>query len=246
MPYYCEEREENNNSYFLVMTLKTWTAARDHCRAQQADLVSIRNETEFQMVKTIIGGYTVWIGLYWNSSTGQWQWADGSFTSYQNWENYQPDFYSGFEFCIHIVVKYYDLPFGLWNDCPCMTLQYFLCYEEISAEFYLIKEKKTFLEATFYCRMFYTDIVSVSYHETQRQVANVASNASDNEVWIGLRKHQNSGQWIWMNEDPVSYTNWDKQADSQASGDCVMLTRDKNFTWSKSCCSSRYEFICYN
>ncbi|XP_043938065.1 macrophage mannose receptor 1-like [Protopterus annectens] len=232
--------------YFLVRLGKTWSAARDYCRAHQAELVSIRSDRENQKVKSIISTHTVWIGLYWDSSSGQWQWADGAFSSYQNWALEEPNNYGGNELCAYAYVNSPNISLGTWNDYECTDVQYFICYQDTIIELYLIKEKKTFMEAVFYCRMHYTDIVSIHSVDVQEQVVYVASNASGDGVWIGIRKHQVSGQWIWMNEDPVYYTNWDAQsAESTASDDCVVMRKDKNFTWRDSCCSSRYEFICY-
>ncbi|XP_043938066.1 macrophage mannose receptor 1-like [Protopterus annectens] len=234
----------SKNLYYMVTQGMTWTGARDYCRAQLAELVSIKNDTENQRVKTIKGNYTVWIGLYWDTSSDQWQWADGSFSSYQNWATDQPNNYGGNQCCVFVVVDYLAYSLGTWNDFVCTDVQYFMCYQEV--EYYLIKEKKTFLEAVFYCRTHYTNIVSIPHIDAQQQVTNVASNANGNGVWIGLRRHQGSGQWFWMNEDPVSYTNWDKQSTgSTASDPCAVMRKDKTFVWSNSCCSSRYEFICY-
>ncbi|XP_043938368.1 C-type mannose receptor 2-like [Protopterus annectens] len=248
--YLCNETfffvcfQDSSNSYYMVSQAKNWTEARDHCRAQQADLVSIRNETEFQTVKSIIADKTTWIGLYWASSSGQWQWADGSFSSYQNWDYIQPDGTENTLFCVQVNVKDPVLSFGKWDDIPCRYQFNAICYQDVN--FYLIKKKKTFLEAVFYCSMYHTDIVSIQHKGEQLQIANVASDASGDGVWIGLRKHQVSEKWIWMNKDPVCYTNWDNSnTEKPESYHCAVTSKEKNFTWSKTCCSSRYMFICY-
>ncbi|XP_043938363.1 macrophage mannose receptor 1-like [Protopterus annectens] len=241
--YYFVCFQASNNSYYTVTQGLTWTAARNYCKAEGCDLVSIKSEAEYQKVKSIIGGYTVWIGLYWDSSSGQWQWADGAFSSYQSWNSNEPSLTNSInenELCIHTYGT------GCWNDASCTRTTVFMCYQDITVDFYLIKEKKTFLEAVFYCRMYYTDIVSIPYIETQQQVAGIANNASGDGVWIGLRWHQISGHWMWMNKDPVSYTNWNTHSvGNLASSHCGVMRTDKNFTWSDACCSARYEFICY-
>ncbi|XP_043938067.1 C-type mannose receptor 2-like [Protopterus annectens] len=240
--YYFVCFQVSSNSYYLVTKAVTWTVARDYCRGQHTELVSIKNDAENQEVKSIIGGYTVWIGLYWDSSSGQWQWADGTFSSYQNWGGNQPDNYGGLEHCTHICVNWVNLPSGFWNDYICRGTLYFMCYQEV--EYYLIKEKMTFMEALFYCREHFTDIVSMPHIDAQMQVADFASNASGDGVWIGLHKDQISGQWVWMNKDPFYYFNWDVTL-TDAPDRCMVMKTD-NFNWTDSCCSNSYEFICYN
>ncbi|XP_043938064.1 macrophage mannose receptor 1-like [Protopterus annectens] len=125
--YYFVCYKVSNDNYYMVKSNMTWTAARDYCRSQKAELISIRNDAENQKVKAITGNDSVWIGLYWNS--GQWQWTDGAFSSYQSWGACQPDMYYGEEFCTHISVNIDGFQFGFWNDYDCLNSLYFMCYQ---------------------------------------------------------------------------------------------------------------------
>nr|XP_055056230.1 uncharacterized protein LOC129440737 [Misgurnus anguillicaudatus] len=67
--------------YHLINQLKMWKEAQQYCRDQYIDLVTIRNETEQELLTNLMylsGG--VWIGLFRDS----WKWSDQSSLSSSN------------------------------------------------------------------------------------------------------------------------------------------------------------------
>ncbi|XP_067118111.1 C-type lectin-like [Osmerus mordax] len=74
----------------------TWTEAQSYCRKHHTDLASVRSQTENQQISDIKpADVMAWIGLY----RDQWQWSDGSNSSFTYWANNEPNNNYGNEFC---------------------------------------------------------------------------------------------------------------------------------------------------
>uniref|UniRef100_A0A8C9V9L1 C-type lectin domain-containing protein n=1 Tax=Scleropages formosus TaxID=113540 RepID=A0A8C9V9L1_SCLFO len=59
--------------YILINGAKTWKDAQRYCRENYTDLVSVRNQTENDLIHNMTrNGTWVWIGLY----RDHWQWSD--------------------------------------------------------------------------------------------------------------------------------------------------------------------------
>ncbi|XP_041840940.1 uncharacterized protein LOC121639643 isoform X7 [Melanotaenia boesemani] len=102
---------------FNQTLLLNWTEAQQFCKQNYVDLVSIRNQTENNIIKDIAGGSTVWIGLYRYK-----EWSDGSNSLFQYWANGQPD--SGSQQCV--AAGFGDS--GKWSDEDCSQSLPFICY----------------------------------------------------------------------------------------------------------------------
>ncbi|CAH1799684.1 unnamed protein product [Owenia fusiformis] len=60
------------------------------------------------------------------------------------------------------------------------------------------------------------------------------------KTWIGLKKKSNVNAWV-TGENSV-YNNWES-GEPDRSGDCIR-SRDNEFEWGDSSCSSTYDYIC--
>nr|XP_014354214.1 PREDICTED: C-type mannose receptor 2-like [Latimeria chalumnae] len=185
--------------YHLIQEKKTWFEARDTCRKNYTDLVSITSQQEQDNIKNLVGSDFAWIGLYQNP----WQWSNGDESSFQYWDIDEPH-KSDKEGCVGIwlpkaVPESNNSETGKWNDFSCTTESYFLCYQE-KFNLTLVKEKTTWKETLIYCRTNHTDLVSITGPEIQKQVAEVVRASAENRVWIRLHRERFSGYWFWMNE----------------------------------------------
>uniref|UniRef100_A0A8C9V4E9 C-type lectin domain-containing protein n=1 Tax=Scleropages formosus TaxID=113540 RepID=A0A8C9V4E9_SCLFO len=68
-----------NKTYFLGHDSGTWSVAQNNCRQNGGDLASIHSEEDQQAFNATRGSNTetLWIGLYWNTSTKSWKWSNG-------------------------------------------------------------------------------------------------------------------------------------------------------------------------
>lgn len=74
------------------------------------------------------------------------------------------------------------------------------------------------------------------------------TNGSLAEVWIGMRRSSQSGQWYWLNGAPVNDTNWGwGEPGTVEEGQCAMMSLDinKSFGWSKRHCCEAARPFCY-
>uniref|UniRef100_A0A8C9SPZ3 C-type lectin domain-containing protein n=1 Tax=Scleropages formosus TaxID=113540 RepID=A0A8C9SPZ3_SCLFO len=88
-------RKQTNQSYvFINQSNKTWSEAQRYCRENYTDLVSVRNQTENDLIHNMFrSGTFVWIGLY----KDNWQWSDQRNSSFRYWAPGKPDNFDGNE-----------------------------------------------------------------------------------------------------------------------------------------------------
>jgi len=67
---------------------KVWSAARDDCLSQHADLVSIHSSEELQFVTSLSNGRRFWLGGI--MKNGGWVWGDWTPWDFQDWLPGQP------------------------------------------------------------------------------------------------------------------------------------------------------------
>uniref|UniRef100_H3A615 C-type lectin domain-containing protein n=1 Tax=Latimeria chalumnae TaxID=7897 RepID=H3A615_LATCH len=124
-------RSSGHLKYHFIKENKTWFEARDTCRENYTDLVSITSQQELWNITNITEGKKVWIGLYQNP----WQWSNGDESSFQYWDTNEPN-NTADDVCVGISLKHRDnkgdghpSEVGKWNDFGCNNHYYFLCYE---------------------------------------------------------------------------------------------------------------------
>uniref|UniRef100_A0AAY5EIJ5 C-type lectin domain-containing protein n=1 Tax=Electrophorus electricus TaxID=8005 RepID=A0AAY5EIJ5_ELEEL len=105
--------------YYFSTYKKTWTASRDACVAEGADLVIITS-TEDQC----LGIEHYWIGLTDAVKEGVWVWSDESNYTYNDWGPGEPN-NIGSDNCVQLYNNYSDK----WNDAGCNYTCPFVCYK---------------------------------------------------------------------------------------------------------------------
>ncbi|XP_029456465.1 polycystin-1-like isoform X2 [Rhinatrema bivittatum] len=121
----------NLNCYWLSHTKETWQDARQVCQGSLGgDLAVVKTQdvqTFLQETFSTAGGF-VWIGLGYLTSSGSWQWVDGSpVDSLQNWG--ASGRLEGKEDCAQLPVN----SKGLWRRSPCNKKFPFLCEKRAGA-----------------------------------------------------------------------------------------------------------------
>ncbi|KAL4008734.1 hypothetical protein ACER0C_002586 [Sarotherodon galilaeus] len=117
-----------SSCYFFSSDSRSWNESRDWCETQQAHLLILRNDKEWDFVTRRSMPRFYWIGLS-DWRTGSWEWVNQ--TPYtmepRRWKPGQPDNWTGHglghgdEDCAHL----YDD--GLLNDVHCSTKMQFIC-----------------------------------------------------------------------------------------------------------------------
>jgi hypothetical protein len=135
----CNINRYGGHVYLFCATVSDWWDARDDCLDNDSyDLVTIDDAGEDAWITSTAQGHAAglwwWIGYNdidaesWEEPGSAWEWADGSSSTYTNWNSGQPDDWSSGEDCGHIYGSS-----GAWNDLDCdsdhwgSTYLYFIC-----------------------------------------------------------------------------------------------------------------------
>ncbi|XP_043938063.1 lymphocyte antigen 75-like [Protopterus annectens] len=230
----------------LIQSLENWMSAGIKCKSNNTDLISINDQNVMDelldYLKFIKPPFSFWIGLFYNSSTGQWQWSSGDHFMYLKWRNGHPAYNTIQEKCTSMG------PLGTWNSSSCEEKKQFVCLNDnTTVQLHLIQTSMSWSEAMLYCRAHYTDLVSITSTKMQRKVTGMALKAGSDAVWIGLRKERLFGQWLWVSGHLLDYTNWAAcQSNDPTFGHCGLMSRTSRFKWTTSCCSVKHHFVCYS
>ena len=84
------------HKYYMSYDYKSWTEARDIATSLGGYLVAVNDATENQWIRDKMqeAGYqwnSVWIGYTDETSEGLFEWANGSDSTYENWQNGEPN-----------------------------------------------------------------------------------------------------------------------------------------------------------
>ncbi|KAI5628015.1 hypothetical protein C0J50_10625, partial [Silurus asotus] len=121
LPFVCYEGKNSSNNYTFINKIKTWYEAQTFCREKYTDLVSVRNQTENEVIRNLIQtavNNSVWIGLF-NDS---WKWSDQSNSSFRYWSSDKPrdDLKCA---AVNGSEQHY------WSDVNCTEQLPFICHE---------------------------------------------------------------------------------------------------------------------
>ncbi|XP_023201765.1 uncharacterized protein LOC111610914 isoform X2 [Xiphophorus maculatus] len=118
-------------SYVLSNISLNWTEAQKFCRTNYVDLASVRNQAETEIIKTLKGTITVWIGLYREKL-----WSDGSTSLFRNWAAGEPNDASE---CV--AGSFSDS--GRWSNENCSLSLPFVCYKPKPQPFRVLTQDET-------------------------------------------------------------------------------------------------------
>ncbi|XP_056603695.1 secretory phospholipase A2 receptor-like [Triplophysa dalaica] len=203
---------DSSKAYIIHTSTTTWREAQSFCRQNHTDLITVRNQTDNQLIHNIINNpdTSVWIGLFRDS----WEWSDNTDSTFRYWDSGQPD---NSKDCTMNNMNNE----GKWHDVSCSNSYTFVCHED---ELILIQKNLSWTEAVRYCRENHVDLVSVDSQEIQLMVTEVLHQASTAQVWLGLRHSCSVGIWFWVNGEITCYQNW-APGNETAVDDCESEVR---------------------
>ncbi|XP_026337065.2 low affinity immunoglobulin epsilon Fc receptor isoform X3 [Ursus arctos] len=108
--------------------------------------------------------------------------------------------------------------------------------------YYFGKDPKKWIQARFACSKLQGRLVSIHSEEEQDFLAKRANRKG---TWIGLRDLDREGEFIWMDKDPLNYSNW-RPGEPNNGGqgeDCVMMQGSGQ--WNDAFCGSHLDgWVC--
>ncbi|XP_034737972.1 macrophage mannose receptor 1-like [Etheostoma cragini] len=226
--FICYDENKTSNGTFHVSTSgMSWSNAQNYCRTHHTDLISGVQQLEDFRTQVKDQGGPFWIGLFRDPA---WSWSDGSSFSFRLWEQHSE------KTCAMTTSG------GFWSD-DCYKPKTFFCYDD---SVILIQKNRTWVDALYYCRDHYGDLVTITNLDQQLWVQERAKMAATPYVWLGLRYTCTLNFWFWVRDETVRYTNWDL---SETTGDnCDMsgaMDRGGGHQWVKKIDNkNQFNFIC--
>uniref|UniRef100_A0A8C4RTH4 Secretory phospholipase A2 receptor-like n=1 Tax=Erpetoichthys calabaricus TaxID=27687 RepID=A0A8C4RTH4_ERPCA len=130
---------------------------------------------------------------------------------------------------------------GSWMDSSCDVLKPFMCYKEtknMNRSYFWINESMSWSSAQNYCRVNYTDLVSIRNENENQKIMKTAQGGN---FWIGLFNNQ----WKWSDGRNSTFRNWDQTCQGRdKSEQCGAIT--SNGKWFAYPCSTPWFFFCSN
>ncbi|KAL2079395.1 hypothetical protein ACEWY4_025139 [Coilia grayii] len=124
-PVICYDgRKNSNETYVFVPQFMNWSTGQQYCRNFHTDLVSIRNEVEYQNIIQLLGSVIAWLGLYRTRT-----WSDQSNSTFRYWKKGEPDngYRTAEEGAQHCTAVAFNSS-GRWTDENCTRELPFICY----------------------------------------------------------------------------------------------------------------------
>ncbi|XP_067829860.1 macrophage mannose receptor 1-like [Heptranchias perlo] len=121
----------SGRKYHLIQEIKNWTEARDYCRSNYIDLISIRSPEEEKVIASLLEpDEWHWIGLYNDEqSSDGWKWTTGERINYSHWAPWYPkDFNITSPVCVYINQDQ-------WFNFQCYFVLPFICFTELPQPF---------------------------------------------------------------------------------------------------------------
>jgi len=222
--------KQSGRCYQFSTVEKNWDEAKEYCRSNEAQLVSVGSPEEHDYIFQNINEW-VWTGGYYEHGAETWAWSDGTPWNYQYWFYRQPSS-QGAGGCRAVQI------FSTFAMSPCQNRRKFIC-EKGATEFstgngglsslsagcptgwksmfnscfqWFYTAMKTWQDAENHCQQFGGHLASLSEVENELIGKTILGT-----VWIGGKKV--GSQWTWSDGTPWSLGNV-RTAPSPVGGDC--------------------------
>ncbi|XP_041666073.1 macrophage mannose receptor 1 [Cheilinus undulatus] len=255
---------------------KSWERANEDCISRGASLVSIHTQEEEEFLSTYTKGTSKWIGLKHNSLEGGYSWSDGTPLSHTNWGHGEPNDHEGREECVEMVSStngtyswWNDLNCDAHQDWICKIVKgqtpilppvppspepapdcgsnpgwrknNNMCY------YYNDTDIVDFYTAILRCYAEKALLVSIHSKEEQAFVNSMVGTGDVAAAWIGMAMSGiASGQYVWVDFSPVTYTHWGPGEPNNANGEeqCVQMNRHQGGWNDANCGRAVAGYVC--
>ncbi|XP_027009880.1 putative C-type lectin domain family 20 member A [Tachysurus fulvidraco] len=224
--------------YIYVKEDMTWNDAEAYCKENYVDLAIIESKLDLERIEKVVTSFEPsWIGQSNISSVDNFpQWDD---TGLLDFTSLYPEEHIKGNTCISIE-NYLLLTVKNLSDCA--KRQTFVCYTW-KPDLIVVPEKKTWEEALKYCRMNYTDLVSITTYRDYLLINSTVTEIQTSSFWTSLRFL--GGSWYWVNQIYMDKENTGFLPSCPTPGfHCGSLKVETNVLENRNC-EEKMHFICY-
>ncbi|XP_071789139.1 uncharacterized protein [Asterias amurensis] len=244
----------------------TWTEAYKSCENKGGNLATVYGQNVLSLLEAMMfmmRRTNAWIGL--NKIDGSYEWADGTPMQFEHWTENFPD-KDPDNMCVMIVNN--QVKPGFWKNLPCEGPRegYFcqkptdpaipdfptgdscsqkgyyrhngVCYKVYDQ----MDQRKNFVDAQAQCEKDTGNLATVTDGFVEAFMETLLFYYNIRDAWIGLMQ-DSTGKFLWVNGDPLVYTNWDEGEPSSNQGEgCVRISDGQK--WDNVGCAATHNFIC--
>ncbi|KAL7876288.1 hypothetical protein AOLI_G00112510 [Acnodon oligacanthus] len=257
----------SGHCYLLTRAKKTWLEARDACRHEGGDLLSIVSVEEQSFVISQLG-YSktdeLWIGFNDLKTALLFEWSDHSGVPFALWDVNEPSHSSALkEDCVLIRGQE-----GKWADQICQNKYGYICKKKTHSNpstndtvvtspgckpgwfrfgyyCYLIgSETKTFEEAKQMCEKTGSYLVDIANRVQNAFLTSLIGAQPGKHFWIGLSNQKNRYIFEWTNTKKVLYTHFNIGMPGGKQGCVAVTTGFLAGLWDVLNCTNAEKYIC--
>jgi len=235
-----------NNHYYRVIEPISWMDAEAQAVEWGGHLVTINDEAEELWLRNQFGTFDrFWIGFNDRAEEGNWVWASGEPVNYTKWCLGEPNDSDGNEDAA--VMNSLTVPTrDCWNDLTDWhhhraIVETIWIRNPANSHYYRVTEPMSWMDAEAQAVEWGGHLVTFNSREEELWVRNTFG--ENENFWIGFNDLTTEGNWKWVSEEPVTYTNWwlgepnNQGADGETENAAVM-----NFG---GCEQIDGEWVCY-
>uniref|UniRef100_A0A8C5K055 Secretory phospholipase A2 receptor n=1 Tax=Jaculus jaculus TaxID=51337 RepID=A0A8C5K055_JACJA len=258
--------EYGNRTYKIIHANMTWYAAVKTCLLHGAELVSITNQYQQSFLTVILSqlGHAHWIGLVTSDDGPNFDWSDGTKSTFTYWKDEESPFLGD---CVFADTD------GRWHGTACESfLQGAVCrvptetkpferpvlcsetsipwikFESNCYSFSTVLDSRTFEAAHEFCKKEGSDLLTIQDEAENAFLLDELSafGSSVQMVWLNAQFDSSNETIRWFDGTPTDQANWGLRKpdlDHLKSHPCVVL-RIPIGVWQLSPCQDKKGFIC--
>ncbi|XP_072544235.1 macrophage mannose receptor 1-like [Salminus brasiliensis] len=257
----------SGHCYLLSRTKKTWLEARDACRREGGDLLSVLSVEEQSFTISQLG-YTktdeLWIGLNDLGTSMLFEWSDRSRVLFALWDVNEPSHNAALmEDCVLMRGEE-----GKWADQICQNQYGYICKKKkhlnpsindtvvsspgckpgwVRNGYYCYlagTEAKTFEEAKQMCEKTGSYLTDITNRVENAFLVSLIGARPETHFWIGLSNQKDQHTFEWTNANKVSFTHFNAGMPGGQQGCVAMTTGVHAGLWDVLSCTNRERYIC--
>uniref|UniRef100_A0A4W4DQ84 Mannose receptor, C type 1b n=1 Tax=Electrophorus electricus TaxID=8005 RepID=A0A4W4DQ84_ELEEL len=255
----------SGHCYFINREKKTWVEARDACRQEGGDLLSILSVEEQSFIISNLG-YSkmdeLWIGFSDLRTLKLFEWSDDSCVPFAWWERNEPSV-ADEENCVLMRGEE-----GKWANEICQRQCGYICKKKTnsnpSANDTVVRspgckpgwirygsycytagsESKTFEESKQMCEETGSYLVDITNRVENAFLVSLVGARPEKHFWIGLSNQRNQRSFEWTNTDKVAFTHFNAGMPGGKKGCVAMTTGILAGLWDVLNCTNKEKYIC--
>ncbi|XP_045415037.1 secretory phospholipase A2 receptor [Lemur catta] len=258
--------EYGNRTYRIINANMTWYAAIKTCLMHGAELVSIADQYHQSFLTVVLNrlGHAHWIGLFTEDNGLNFDWSDGTKSSFTFWKDEESSFLGD---CVFADTS------GRWHSTACESfLQGAICHvptetrplehPELCSEtsipwikfksncysFSTVLDSTSFEAAHEFCKKEGSNLLTIKDEAENAFLLEelFAFGSSVQMVWLNAQFDSNNETVQWFDGTPTDQANWgirEPATDHFKPHQCVAL-RIPEGVWQLSPCQEKKGFIC--